>query len=93
MDSTSGHNFLISIEMFLAAVGHHFSFSYRPYVDFAQDQHGCCFSFFHMWDGSDVRQDVVTIFTLSMHQCGADLLEGRPVTQPKMRRSEPCSYP
>ena len=44
--------------MFLAAVAHHFSFSYRPYVDLAQDQHGCCFAFLHMWDVSDVRRDV-----------------------------------
>ncbi|KZS09946.1 transmembrane protein 184C [Daphnia magna] len=51
-------NFLICIEMFLAAVAHHFSFSYKPYVDLAQDQHGCCFAFLHMWDVSDVRRDV-----------------------------------
>lgn len=44
--------------MFLAAVAHHFSFSYKPYVDLAQDQHGCCFAFLHMWDVSDVRRDV-----------------------------------
>lgn len=43
--------------MFLAAVAHHFSFSYRPYVDLAHDQHGCCFAFLHMWDVSDVRRD------------------------------------
>ena len=24
----------------------------------AQDQHGCCFAFLHMWDVSDVRRDV-----------------------------------
>lgn len=43
--------------MFLAAVAHHFSFSYRPYVDLAQVQHGCCFAFLHMWDVSDVQRD------------------------------------
>lgn len=45
--------------MFLAAVAHHFSFSYRPYVDLALEQHGCCFAFLHMWDVSDVRRDFV----------------------------------
>lgn len=50
-------NFLICIEMFIAAVAHHWSFSYRPYVDYAQEQHGCCFAFLHMWDVSDVRRD------------------------------------
>ncbi len=49
-------NFLICIEMFIAAVAHHWSFSYRPYVDYAQEQHGCCFAFLHMWDVSDVRR-------------------------------------
>lgn len=43
--------------MFLAAVAHHFSFSYRPYIDLAQQQYGCCFAFLHMWDVSDVRRD------------------------------------
>lgn len=50
-------NFLICIEMFLAAVAHHFSFSYRSYVDLDEEQHGCCFAFLHMWDISDVRRD------------------------------------
>ena len=31
-------DFLICIEMFLAAVAHHYSFSYKPYVSLAQSQ-------------------------------------------------------
>lgn len=36
-------NFLICIEMFLAAVAHHRSFSYKPYITLAQSQ--------AWWDG------------------------------------------
>lgn len=31
-------NFLICIEMFLAAVAHHYSFTYKPFVNLAQTQ-------------------------------------------------------
>lgn len=31
-------DFLICIEMFLAAVAHHYSFSYKPFVNLAQGQ-------------------------------------------------------
>lgn len=44
--------------MFLATVAHHYSFSYRPYVDLAQEQQGCCSAFILMWDVSDVRRDL-----------------------------------
>lgn len=50
-------NFLICIEMFLAAIAHHYTFSYKPYVDITEEQQGCCFAFLHMWDISDVRRD------------------------------------
>jgi len=50
-------NFLICIEMFLAAIAHHYTFSYKPYVDINEEQQGCCFAFLHMWDISDVRRD------------------------------------
>lgn len=51
-------DFLICIEMFLAAIAHYFAFSYRPYVDLAAAQVPCCSSFLSMWDVSDVTQDV-----------------------------------
>ena len=50
--------------MFLAAVAHHYTFSYRPYVDMAQDQQGCCFAFLNMWDVSDVRRDLTEHFNV-----------------------------
>lgn len=43
--------------MFLAAIAHHYTFSYKPYVDITEEQQGCCFAFLHMWDISDVRRD------------------------------------
>lgn len=49
----------ICIEMFLAAVAHYFSFSYRPFVDLAAEPQNCFASFKSMWDFSDVQKDVV----------------------------------
>lgn len=49
----------ICIEMFLAAIAHYFSFSYRPFVDLAADPQDCFTSFKSMWDISDVHKDVV----------------------------------
>lgn len=64
--------------MFLAAVAHHFSFSYRPYVDMAQEQQGCCFAFLHMWDVSDVRRDVAE----HIHVIGSTVRRGVGVRRP-----------
>jgi hypothetical protein len=51
-------DFLICIEMFLAAVAHHYSFSYKPYVNVAAGQRSCCAAFLAMWDISDVQRDI-----------------------------------
>ncbi|XP_023234329.1 transmembrane protein 184C-like [Centruroides sculpturatus] len=51
-------DFIICIEMFLAAVAHYFAFSHRPFVDLAAAQAPCCASFLSMWDVSDVTHDV-----------------------------------
>ncbi len=50
---------VICIEMFVAAVAHYFSFSYRPFVDLAAEPQNCFASFKSMWDFSDVQKDVV----------------------------------
>ncbi|MEQ2190190.1 hypothetical protein GOODEAATRI_033285 [Goodea atripinnis] len=43
--------------MFLAAIAHHYTFTYKPYVQEAEE--GSCFdSFLAMWDFSDIRADV-----------------------------------
>ena len=52
-------DFCICIEMFIAAIAHYFSFSHRPYVDYALGYGNCWHSFQSMWDVSDVRDDVV----------------------------------
>lgn len=44
--------------MFLAAVAHHYSFSYKPYVNLAAGQQSCCSAFLAMWDISDVQRDI-----------------------------------
>ncbi len=50
-------DFIICVEMFLAAIAHHFSFTYKPYIQEAEE--GSCFdSFLAMWDVSDIRADI-----------------------------------
>lgn len=43
--------------MFLAAIAHHFSFTYKPYMQDAEEV-SCFDSFLAMWDISDVRADI-----------------------------------
>ncbi|XP_053316683.1 transmembrane protein 184C [Spea bombifrons] len=55
--ATGLQDFVICVEMFLAAIAHHFSFTYKPYVQEADE--GSCFdSFLAMWDISDIRADI-----------------------------------
>uniref|UniRef100_A0A669DWL4 Transmembrane protein 184C n=1 Tax=Oreochromis niloticus TaxID=8128 RepID=A0A669DWL4_ORENI len=55
--ATGLQDFIICIEMFLAAIAHHYTFTYKPYVQEAEE--GSCFdSFLAMWDFSDIRADV-----------------------------------
>lgn len=50
-------DFIICVEMFLAAIAHHYSFTYKPYIQEAEE--GSCFdSFLAMWDVSDIRADI-----------------------------------
>uniref|UniRef100_T1JIJ2 Transmembrane protein 184C n=1 Tax=Strigamia maritima TaxID=126957 RepID=T1JIJ2_STRMM len=56
--ANSLQDFLICIEMFLAAIAHLYAFSYRPYVDPEAEQVPCCDSFWSMWDVSDVHRDI-----------------------------------
>ncbi|GAB1293335.1 Transmembrane protein 184C [Apodemus speciosus] len=44
-------------KMFFAAIAHHYTFSYKPYVHEAEE--GSCFdSFLAMWDVSDIKDDI-----------------------------------
>uniref|UniRef100_W5LK07 Transmembrane protein 184C n=1 Tax=Astyanax mexicanus TaxID=7994 RepID=W5LK07_ASTMX len=55
--ATGLQDFIICVEMFLAAIAHHFSFTYKPYIQEAEE--GSCFdSFLAMWDISDIRADI-----------------------------------
>lgn len=62
--SSKLQNFLICIEMFLAAIAHHYSFSYKAFIprkEDAVDIHdtmGCWQAFAAMWDVSDVHRDL-----------------------------------
>ncbi|CAH1098686.1 unnamed protein product [Psylliodes chrysocephalus] len=58
--STRLQNFLICIEMCLAAIAHHYSFSYEQYVTPGSPSHNqsCCSAFLAMWDISDVHTDI-----------------------------------
>ncbi|XP_062414297.1 transmembrane protein 184C-like isoform X1 [Pungitius pungitius] len=70
--ATGLQDFIICIEMFLAAIAHHYTFTYKPYVQEAEE--GSCFdSFLAMWDFSDIRADV----TEQVRHAGRTLL-GRP---------------
>ncbi|KER19829.1 hypothetical protein T265_11495 [Opisthorchis viverrini] len=51
-------NFAICIEMFFAALAHHFSFSHLPYVDQSVPNVDCCTSWWSMWDVSDMKRDL-----------------------------------
>lgn len=53
----SAQDFVICVEMFLAAIAHHFSFTYKPYIQEAEEV-SCFDSFMAMWDISDVRADI-----------------------------------
>lgn len=44
--------------MFLAAIAHHYFFTYKDYVDMAASTPNCCESFMSMWDVSDVKSDL-----------------------------------
>ncbi|XP_066595759.1 transmembrane protein 184C [Prorops nasuta] len=55
--SSKLQDFLICIEMFLAAVAHHYSFSYKPFVNLTQTQ-AWWDAFRAMWDVSDVHSDL-----------------------------------
>ncbi|XP_023938212.1 transmembrane protein 184C [Bicyclus anynana] len=56
--SSKLQDFLICIEMFLAAIAHHYSFSYRPFVTSHDESTSCLGSFLAMWDVSDVKRDI-----------------------------------
>ncbi|XP_011568372.2 transmembrane protein 184C [Plutella xylostella] len=56
--SSELQDFLICIEMFLAAIAHHYSFSYKPYVSPLDPTPSCLGSFLAMWDVSDVKRDI-----------------------------------
>ncbi|KAJ3659490.1 hypothetical protein Zmor_011177 [Zophobas morio] len=55
--STRLQDFLICIEMCMASIAHHYSFSYEPYARAGLHQ-SCCQAFLAMWDISDVHSDI-----------------------------------
>lgn len=50
-------NFLICIEMCMAAVAHHYSFSFKQFVN-TESPRNCCQAFLAMWDVSDIHHDI-----------------------------------
>lgn len=55
--ATGLQDFIICVEMFLAAIAHHYSFTYKPYIQDGEEV-SCFDSFLAMWDISDVRADI-----------------------------------
>ena len=61
-------DFLICIEMFFAAIAHHYSFSYKPYVVEDDEGNTLISAFCAMLDVSDVKSDISEhIGVLSMY--------------------------
>lgn len=56
--ATRLQDFLICIEMCLAAIAHHYSFSYEQFVQPNQVNQSWFRSFLAMWDVSDVQRDI-----------------------------------
>ncbi|KAK5643294.1 hypothetical protein RI129_007139 [Pyrocoelia pectoralis] len=50
-------NFLICIEMCMAAIAHHYSFSYKQFIN-TDSPRNCCQAFLAMWDVSDIHHDI-----------------------------------
>lgn len=44
--------------MFLAAIAHHYSFSYKPYINDLVEKRTLCDALITMWDVSDVHADL-----------------------------------
>ncbi|XP_056011831.1 transmembrane protein 184C-like isoform X2 [Ostrea edulis] len=57
--ATGLQDFLICIEMFLAAIAHYYSFSHKPFIRSDNENVSCFTSFLSMWDVSDMRDDVI----------------------------------
>lgn len=66
-------DFIICVEMLIAAIAHHFSFSYQPFVT---TEHNIPWyrSFRSMWDISDVRRDVAN----QVREVGERVIPSRP---------------
>ncbi|XP_061163938.1 transmembrane protein 184C-like [Saccostrea echinata] len=57
--ATGLQDFLICIEMFLAAIAHYYSFSHKPFISSENENVSCFSSFLSMWDVSDMKDDVI----------------------------------
>nr|XP_006815588.1 PREDICTED: LOW QUALITY PROTEIN: transmembrane protein 184C-like [Saccoglossus kowalevskii] len=57
--ATALQDLIICMEMFVAAIAHHYSFPYQPFVDPMGPSTPWYKSFMAMWDVSDVKDDVV----------------------------------
>uniref|UniRef100_A0A3B3ZLP9 Transmembrane protein 184C n=1 Tax=Periophthalmus magnuspinnatus TaxID=409849 RepID=A0A3B3ZLP9_9GOBI len=85
--ATGLQDFIICIEMFLAAIAHHYTFTYKPYVQEAEE--GSCFdSFLAMWDFSDIRADV----SEQVRNVGECLDKSKSERSGNVRDSEVCPF-
>lgn len=57
-------NFLICIEMFLAAIAHKYSFSHQPYKEGILQHQSLCETLMAMWDLRDVHDNIREHFTV-----------------------------
>ncbi|KAK3100568.1 hypothetical protein FSP39_021944 [Pinctada imbricata] len=57
-------DFLICIEMFIAAIAHYYSFSHKPFINPESQNTDWWTSFRSMWDVSDMRDDVIEHVTI-----------------------------
>jgi len=62
--SSKIQNFLICIEMFLAAIAHHYSFSHKPFAEGTLQHQSLWDTLLAMWDLRDVHDNIREHFTV-----------------------------
>ncbi|KAL8609176.1 hypothetical protein ACOMHN_062417 [Nucella lapillus] len=57
--ATGLQDFLVCVEMFVAALAHCYAFPHQPFAEGVGERGNCCTNCLSMWDVSDVRDDVI----------------------------------
>ncbi|XP_076446128.1 transmembrane protein 184C-like [Babylonia areolata] len=77
--ATGLQDFLVCLEMFLAAIALDYSFPYQPFAEGVTERGNCCTSCLSMWDVSDIRDDVIDHARYIGRGVQKQLGRGRPI--------------